>query len=127
MLLTEGLVASGVDVTLFATADVVTAARLVGVVPTGYSEAPTLDVKMWEALHLAAPFERTAEFDLIHNRLDFLPLASTRLIDTSVVITMHGAANGASVPTRESRVPVTAVASETVSEARPHADGGACR
>ncbi|MGB5186104.1 MAG: hypothetical protein WBO84_03120, partial [Acidimicrobiia bacterium] len=41
-LLTEGLVDRGVDVTLFATADSVTSARLVGVAPTGYSEDPTL-------------------------------------------------------------------------------------
>jgi hypothetical protein len=39
-LLTEGLVARGVDVTLFATADSVTTARLVGTAPTGYSEDP---------------------------------------------------------------------------------------
>ena len=48
-LLTEGLVARGVDVTLFATGDSVTTARLVGSAPTGYSEDPGLDVKVWEA------------------------------------------------------------------------------
>ncbi len=36
-LLTEGLVARGVDVTLFATLDSVTTARLDGVAPAGYS------------------------------------------------------------------------------------------
>ena len=35
-LLTEGLVRRGLDVTLFATADSVTAAHLVGTAPTGY-------------------------------------------------------------------------------------------
>ena len=39
-LLTEGLVERGVDVTLFAAADSVTSARLVGTIPTGYSEDP---------------------------------------------------------------------------------------
>ena len=48
-LLTEGLVDRGVDVTLFATADSVTRARLVGTAPTGYSEDPALDAKVWEA------------------------------------------------------------------------------
>ena len=41
-LLTEGLVRRGVDVTLFATADSVTGARLVATAPTGYSEDPGL-------------------------------------------------------------------------------------
>ena len=73
-LLTEGLVERGIDVTLFAAADSVTSARLVGTIPTGYSEDPDLDPKVWEGLHIATVFERAAEFDLIHNNFDFLPL-----------------------------------------------------
>src|SRR5580765_769714 len=57
-LLTEGLVARGVDVTLFAAADSVTTARLVGTIPTGYSEDAELDAKVWEGLHTATVFER---------------------------------------------------------------------
>jgi glycosyltransferase involved in cell wall biosynthesis len=94
----EGLVRCGVDVTLFATADSVTSARLVGVAPTGYSEDPSLDAKTWEALHIAAVFERAAEFDLIHNSFDFLPLTYTRLVDTPVVTTIHGFASDATLP-----------------------------
>ena len=97
-LLTEGLVARGVDVTLFATRDSMTSARLVGVAPTGYSEDPTLDAKVWEARHIAAVFERAGEFDLIHNSFDFLPLTYTRLIDTPVLTTIHGFASDATVP-----------------------------
>ncbi len=97
-MLTEGLVARGVDVTLFATADSVTSARLVGVAPTGYSEDPSLDAKAWEALHIAAVFERAGDFDLIHNSFDFLPLAFTRLVDTPVVTTIHGFASDATLP-----------------------------
>src|SRR5881396_1536748 len=63
-LLTEGLVERGVDVTLFATADSITRARLVGTSPTGYSEDPALDAKVWESLHIAALFERADEFDV---------------------------------------------------------------
>jgi hypothetical protein len=72
-LLTEGLVARGVDVTLFATADSVTGARLVGTAPAGYSEDPALDPKVWESLHISAVFERAGEFDVIHNNADFPP------------------------------------------------------
>ena len=97
-LLTEGLVSRGVDVTLFATADSVTSAQLVGVTPTGYSEDPSLDAKTWEALHIAAVFERAAEFDLIHNSYDFLPLTYTSLVDTPVVTTIHGFASDATLP-----------------------------
>lgn len=97
-LLTEGLVQRGVDVTLFATADSITSARLVAVAPTGYSEDSSLDPKVWEALHIAGLFERSSEFDLIHNSFDFLPLAFTRLVDTPVVTTIHGFASDATLP-----------------------------
>jgi glycosyltransferase involved in cell wall biosynthesis len=100
-LLTEGLVARGVDVTLFATADSQTTARLVGTAPTGYSEDPELDAKVWETLHIAAVFERAAEFDLIHNNLDFLPLSYSRLVDTPVVTTIHGFSSERIVPVYE--------------------------
>jgi glycosyltransferase involved in cell wall biosynthesis len=97
-LLTEGLVARGVDVTLFATADSITQARLVGTAPTGYSEDPSLDAKVWEALHIAAAFERAGEFDVIHNSFDFLPLTYSRLVETPVVTTIHGFSSPDIVP-----------------------------
>src|SRR6266545_7255211 len=75
-ILTEGLVARGVDVTLFATADSITRARLHAVAPHGYSEGPAVEPKVYEGLHIAAAYERaaTGEFDLLHNHFDFLPL-----------------------------------------------------
>ena len=57
-LLTEALVARGVDVTLFATMDSITAGRLAGVCPAPYSEDPAIDAKVWEMLHVAHVFER---------------------------------------------------------------------
>jgi glycosyltransferase involved in cell wall biosynthesis len=100
-LLTEGLVRRGVDVTLFATADSLTAARLVGTAPTGYSEDARLDAKVWESLHISAIFERAAEFDLIHNSFDFLPLTYSALCDTPVVTTVHGFSSERIVPVYE--------------------------
>ena len=73
-LLTEGLVSRGHDVTLFATGDSETSARLCSVVPRGWSEDPSVNPKVAECLHIAAVFERAAEFDMIHNGFDFLPL-----------------------------------------------------
>ncbi len=89
-LLAEGLVRRGIDVTLFATADSLTSARLVATAPSGYSEDPALDPKVWESLHIAALFERADEFDIIHNSFDFLPLTYSGLVGTPVVTTIHG-------------------------------------
>ncbi len=88
--MTEGLVAAGHDVTLFATADSVTGARLVGTTPAGYEEDRTLDAKICEYTHLSQVFERACEFDLLHNHFDFMPLAYSRLVDTPMVTTIHG-------------------------------------
>jgi len=88
--LTEGLVARGIHVTLFATADSLTMAHLDAVCPRGYSEDPSLDAKVWEGLHIAHCFERASDFDLIHNHFDFLPLTYSRLVQTPLVTTIHG-------------------------------------
>jgi glycosyltransferase involved in cell wall biosynthesis len=97
-LLTEGLVERGIEVTLFATADSLTRARLVGSAPAGYSEDPSLDVKVWESLHISAAFERARDFDLIHNSFDFMPLSYSGLCDTPVVTTIHGFSSERIVP-----------------------------
>ena len=49
--LAEGLVALGHDVTLFATADSLTTARLHAEAPRGYEEDPGIDAKVYEGLH----------------------------------------------------------------------------
>jgi glycosyltransferase involved in cell wall biosynthesis len=89
-LLTEGLVERGIDVTLFATADSVTQARLDAVCPRPLNEDASLDPKVWEALHIANAFERADRFEILHNHLDFLPLAFSGLVATPVVTTIHG-------------------------------------
>jgi glycosyltransferase involved in cell wall biosynthesis len=89
-LLTEGLVARGHDVTLFASADSLTNAHLSSETMTGWSEDPSIDPKVAECLHIASVFERSNEFDIIHNSFDFLPLTYSALVDTPVVTTLHG-------------------------------------
>ena len=96
--LTEGLVARGHDVTLFATSDSTTSARLHATAPAGYEEDASVDAKVHEALHIAAVFERAGEFDVISNQFDFLPLAFSRLVDTPVVTTVHGFSSERIVP-----------------------------
>lgn len=97
-LLTEGLVARGVDVTLFATADSETRGKLVAVCPRGYEEDPSIDPKVWECLHISQVFERADEFDLIHNHFDFLPLSYTAMTTTPMVTTIHGFSSSAILP-----------------------------
>lgn len=89
-MLTEALVERGVDVTLFATLDSMTAATLDGVVPAPYEEDASIDAKVWEFRHLAHLFEQAGRFDLIHNQADFPAHAFARLIDTPIVTTIHG-------------------------------------
>jgi glycosyltransferase involved in cell wall biosynthesis len=89
-LLAEGLVATGIDVTLFATLDSVTAAKLDGVCPRGYAEDPTVDGRIAEALHVAHALSRSGEFDLVHSHLDWLPLAFSEFCRAPMLTTIHG-------------------------------------
>lgn len=100
-LLTEGLVAAGHHVTLFATADSITAATLHATVSGGWSEDATIDAKVAECLHIASVFERAAEFDIIHNGFDFLPLTYSDLVATPVVTTIHGFSSDRIIPVYE--------------------------
>ncbi len=88
--ITEGLVARGWEVTLFATGDSITRARLHSVVDRGYEEDRSIDPKVAEYLHIAEAFEHAAEFDLIHSHYDFMALGYTRLVKTPVLTTIHG-------------------------------------
>jgi glycosyltransferase involved in cell wall biosynthesis len=89
-LLADGLAQRGVDVTLFATLDSITLARLDGICQRPYEEDGEIDGRVWEALHVAHALSRSAEFDLIHNHLDWLPLAFAGLARAPMVTTIHG-------------------------------------
>ena len=89
-LLTEGLVARGEDVTLFATADSRTTAALDAVLPHGYASDLAMDGRVWEALHIAHALERSGDFDIVHNHLDWLPLAFAGSWRAPLVTTIHG-------------------------------------
>jgi glycosyltransferase involved in cell wall biosynthesis len=89
-MITEGLVEQGLDVTLFATSDSQTAAKLFPTADRGYEEDDQADAKVLEYYHLSQIFERADEFDIIHNNFDFMPLVFSRLIKTPMVTTIHG-------------------------------------
>ena len=88
--LTEGLVQRGVDVTLFATVDSVTAGVLESVCPRPWEEDHTLIPKVWEGLHIAHLMEQADRYDIIHNHFDFLPLTYSGLVRTPILTTIHG-------------------------------------
>ncbi|TGO05433.1 glycosyltransferase family 4 protein [Serinibacter arcticus] len=118
--LTEGLVARGHEVTLFATADSLTTARLHATAAAGYEEDPSRDAKVDEALHLASVFERADRFDVISNQFDFLPLAFSRLVATPVVTTVHGFSSEKILPVYRAYDDVTHYVS--ISDASRHPD-----
>ncbi|WP_109697783.1 glycosyltransferase family 4 protein [Chitinophaga deserti] len=97
----EGLVNRGLDVTLFATANSITSARLEAVCPQGYEEDRTLDAKVMECMHISNLMEQAHQFDIIHNHFDFLPLTYSRLIRTPMVTTIHGFSSEKIVPVFE--------------------------
>ncbi|HLH10340.1 MAG TPA: glycosyltransferase family 4 protein [Methylovirgula sp.] len=89
--LTEELVALGHQVTLFASGDSVTSAKLEAMWP----RALRLDGSVREptALHIAMleqVFRRASEFDLIHFHLDHLPFSMASRLGTPCVTTLHG-------------------------------------
>lgn len=93
-LLAEGLVRLGHDVTLFATGDSRTTARLHATFPLGYRH----DESIWpwelcELFNLSAAVDRASEFDIIHYQAEYYPmsLAFTRSAPIPVVQTLHHA------------------------------------
>ncbi|PSL44925.1 glycosyltransferase involved in cell wall biosynthesis [Chitinophaga niastensis] len=88
--LAEGLVAKGMDVTLFATADSITSGKLAAICAKGYAEDSNADAKVNECMHISYLMEQARDFDIIHNHFDFLPLTYSRLIKTPMVTTIHG-------------------------------------
>jgi glycosyltransferase involved in cell wall biosynthesis len=116
-LLTEGLVARGHDVTLYATADSKTSARLNAIYPHGYWH----DEHMWpwelyEMLNLAAAAERSSEYDIIHYEAAYYPmsLAFTRLSPTPIVQTLHHSPSAAEIAlwSRYPEAPFVAISNE---------------
>jgi glycosyltransferase involved in cell wall biosynthesis len=91
-LLAEGLVRAGHDVTLFASGDSSTQAKLVSV----YDEAPSAQIGLTqvELRHALACFERADEFDVINDHSGPLGILGGAAVDTPVLHTVHGPLGG---------------------------------
>jgi glycosyltransferase involved in cell wall biosynthesis len=93
-LLTDGLVAAGHDVTLFATGESRTGAALHATFARGYREDPqNWPWELCEMINISAAIERSASFDVIHYQAKYHPFALPfgRLARVPVVITLHHA------------------------------------
>jgi glycosyltransferase involved in cell wall biosynthesis len=90
-LLTDELVARGHDVTLFASGDSITSAKLESIHPQALRlDASIKEYGIYEMLQLAQVYERAGEFDLIHSHMGCAALPYTRLTKTPTVHTLHG-------------------------------------
>ncbi|HLP89311.1 MAG TPA: glycosyltransferase family 4 protein [Nostocaceae cyanobacterium] len=90
-LLTDELVRRGHEVTLFATGDSLTLAKLVSVHPRALRLDPDVkECSIYEMLQLALAYEKAADFDLIHSHVGHTSLAYTHLVKTPTVHTLHG-------------------------------------
>lgn len=90
-LLTDELVRRGHEVTLFASGDSISLAKLESVHP----QALRLDSKVkeygiYEMLQMSRVYEQAAEFDIIHSHMGCVALPYGNLVKTPTVHTLHG-------------------------------------
>ena len=89
--LTDELVRRGHDVTLFASGDSTTLARLVPIVPNALRlSASAKEPHAYQMLEMGKVFEQASQFDVIHCHTEYFSLPFTRLVATPVVTTLHG-------------------------------------
>jgi glycosyltransferase involved in cell wall biosynthesis len=88
--LTEELMRRGHDVTLFATGDSLTSARLHSIYDRGYeADGELWDWQFHEVMHASRAFEHPDEFDVIHSHAYHFALPFARLAGPPVVHTYH--------------------------------------
>jgi glycosyltransferase involved in cell wall biosynthesis len=88
--LTEGLVKRGHDVTLFASGDSKTKAKLVSVTKRGLiSQGIPWHDWWWNNFNYSIAFERAKEFDIIHSHWNVVGANFQKLVKTPVLHTFH--------------------------------------
>jgi len=91
-LLTDELVCRGHDVTLFATQDSTTLARLIPGCEKGLRLQGILlpEYAVYEQMQLSKAFSMAEEFDVIHSHMDYAALPYAKFCQTPIVHTIHG-------------------------------------
>lgn len=90
-LLTDELVARGHEVTLFASGDSITSAKLESIHPQALRLDPNIkECGIYDMLQMAQIYERAGEFDLIHSHVGCVALPYSKLTQTPTVHTLHG-------------------------------------
>jgi glycosyltransferase involved in cell wall biosynthesis len=90
-LLTDELVRRGHEVTLFASGDSISLAKLESVYPQALRLAPNVkEYGIYEMLQLSQVYERAHEFDLIHSHMGCAALPFANLVKTPTIHTLHG-------------------------------------
>ena len=112
-LLTEELVRRGHEVTLFASGDSQTAARLVAVTPEALRlSGEDVDPYVSLMLELGMVFDEADQFDVIHSHVDYFALPFARHVRTPMVTTLHGRLDLPGLPTiyeRYGEAPVVSI------------------
>jgi glycosyltransferase involved in cell wall biosynthesis len=88
--LTEGLLRRGHEVTLFASGDSITGARLYAVCERALRAQKVKDPLAYHVRLLGMVARRAEEFDLIHFHIDYLHFPVMRYLTTKAVTTLHG-------------------------------------
>ncbi|WP_035140292.1 glycosyltransferase family 4 protein [Fischerella sp. PCC 9605] len=90
-LLTDELVRRGHSVTLFASGDSITLAKLESVYPRAIRLDPNVkEYNVYEILQLGRVYEQAHKFDIIHSHMGYAALAYANLVKTPTVHTLHG-------------------------------------
>src|SRR5215207_11451206 len=124
-LLTEELVRRGHEVTLFASGDSSTSARLIPTVDTAlWRQGEVRDPVVYWSITVGEVYRRAArsEFDLIHSHVDFLAFPCASLVPTPTVTTLHGRLDLPDLPRIYARFPEMPVVSISDSQREPLPD-----
>src|SRR3989338_3136973 len=104
-LLADGLVELGHDVTLFATGDSQTRAKLISVFPSELGNSGLKkDDGLMPLIHYTECIRRKKEFDIIHNHGQYLAMFLAEYSKTPVVHTIHGSYYPEEIPEEKRKV-----------------------
>jgi glycosyltransferase involved in cell wall biosynthesis len=117
--LTDELVNQGHDVTLFASGDSRTKAKLIAIVPKALRLEECLESNIHNVIQLQQVIEKATEFDIIHFHTDYLHFPSSRLGGWPQVTTLHGRLDIAGLDLLYRQFPATPLISISHNQRRP--------